>query len=77
MCFRLDWSLYELLTGYRAVPGENVYEVMYRIANEDIRLPGSSGTEIDDQLASLLYKALARDPEHRFCLDRADARSAR
>jgi HD-like signal output (HDOD) protein len=57
---------YELLTGQRAVAGENVYEVMNRITNEDIRLPAQAGIELDDQLANVLYKALARDPQQRF-----------
>ncbi|MBV5331173.1 HDOD domain-containing protein, partial [bacterium] len=34
------------------------------MANEEIRLP--AGSEIDDELASVLYKAIARDPQQRF-----------
>ena len=62
--FSAGLVLYELLTGQRAVQGENTYEVMNRVASEEIRLPGSS--EIDDELASVLYKAIARDPQQRF-----------
>ena len=58
--------LYELLTGQRAVQGDNVYAVMSRMANEDIKIPKTAGIEIDDQLASILYKSIARNPEHRF-----------
>ena len=62
--FSAGLVLYELLTGQRAVQGENIYEVMNRVANEEIRLP--AGSEIDDELASVLYKAIARDPQQRF-----------
>ncbi|MBK7423863.1 MAG: HDOD domain-containing protein [Propionivibrio sp.] len=64
--FSAGLVFYELLTGERAVPGDNVYEVMNRVANEDIRLPAQAGIELDDPLASVLYKAIARDPQQRF-----------
>ena len=64
--FSAGLVFYELLTGVRAVQGDNVYEVMHRVANEDIRIPKKSGIEIDDSLASVLYKAIARDPQQRF-----------
>ena len=64
--FSAGLVLYELLTGQRAVQGDNIYEVMNRIANEDIKLPNSGDFEVDDQLASILYKSIARDPEQRF-----------
>jgi serine/threonine protein kinase len=62
--FSAGLVLYELLTGQQAVQGVNIYEVMSRVANEEIRLP--AGSEIDDELASVLYKAIARDPQQRF-----------
>ena len=64
--FSAGLVLYELLTGQRAVQGDNIYDVMNRIANEDIRLPNSGDFEVDDSLASILYKSIARDPEQRF-----------
>ncbi|MBL0167361.1 MAG: HDOD domain-containing protein [Propionivibrio sp.] len=64
--FSAGLVFYELLTGQRAVAGDNVYEVMNRVANEDIRLPAQAGIELDDPLASVLYKAIARDPQQRF-----------
>ena len=56
--FSAGLVFYELLTGERAVPGDNVYEVMNRVANEDIRLPAQAGIELDDPLASVLYLSL-------------------
>jgi serine/threonine protein kinase len=64
--FAAGLVFYEMLTGRAAVQGENVYEIMNRIANEDIRVPRNAGVELDDQLASLLYKSVARDPQQRF-----------
>ena len=63
--FSAGLVFYEMLTGKKAVQGDNVYAVMNRVANEDVRLPNDiSG--IDDPLASILYKAVARDPEQRY-----------
>jgi serine/threonine protein kinase len=62
--FAAGLVLFELLTGQRAVSGDNLFQVMHRIANENIRLP--AGSVIDERLAGILYKALARDPELRY-----------
>lgn len=64
--FAAGLMLYELLTGQPAVHGNNVYEVMNRLANEDVRLPMIQGLEIDDLLASIVYTATARDPQQRY-----------
>lgn len=64
--FSAGLVFYEMLSGQRAVASNNVYEVMNRVANEDIRLPAQAGIELDDALASALYKAIARDPQQRF-----------
>ena len=64
--FAAGLLFYELLTGQPAVRGENIYEIMNRIANQDVRLPKNEGIEIDDALASILYKATARDPQRRY-----------
>ncbi len=64
--FSAGLVFFEMLTGQRAFRGSSVYEVMNRIANEDLRLPEISGVKIDDELASILYKSIARNPEQRF-----------
>ncbi|MFT3850079.1 MAG: HDOD domain-containing protein [Propionivibrio sp.] len=66
MCSRPGCSSTSCSTGQPAVRGENIYEVMNRIANQDIRLPKNEGVEVDDALASILYKATARDPLQRY-----------
>jgi len=62
--FAAGLILFELLSGRRAVSGDNIFQVMHRIANEDIRLP--AGMAVDEPLAAILHKALARDPALRY-----------
>lgn len=62
--FSAGLVFYELLTGQRAVRGSSAQEVMDRVANDDIKLP--AGVELDDPLVSILYTAIARNPQLRF-----------
>jgi len=62
--FAAGLILYEMLAGRRAVESDNIFQVMHRIANEDLRLPASA--KVDEGLAGILYKALARDPALRY-----------
>ena len=64
--FSAGLVMYEMLTGKRAVNGQDIYQVMHRLANEDIVLPAESRSDIDERLVDILYKALARNPESRF-----------
>jgi eukaryotic-like serine/threonine-protein kinase len=64
--FSAGLVLFEMLTGHRAVPGRDVYQIMHRLANEDIAVPRDSAAEIDDRMADILYKALARNPDLRY-----------
>ncbi|MBS1130327.1 MAG: Protein kinase:GAF [Proteobacteria bacterium] len=56
--------LFEMLTGRRAFPGDNVSQIMQRVAREDLVLPDDAA--VDDRLSSVLNKAVARDPSVRF-----------
>ena len=62
--FSAGLILFEMLVGRRAVEGGNLFQVMHRIANEDIKLPASAA--VDEPLSGILYKALARDPSVRY-----------
>jgi serine/threonine protein kinase len=64
--FSAGLVFYEMLTGERAVKGDNVFEIMNRVANEDILLPHIAGFELDDGLASILCTSISRDPEQRY-----------
>lgn len=64
--FAAGLVFYELLTGRRAVQGRDAFQVMNRIANENIVLPTDGSVNLDDRIVDLLYKALARDPQSRY-----------
>ncbi|SDH49058.1 serine/threonine protein kinase [Propionivibrio dicarboxylicus] len=64
--FSAGLVLYEMLVGAPAVAGTNRQTIFNRLTTEDIRLPAVAGLEVDAALASLLYRALARDPEQRI-----------
>lgn len=62
--FSAGLILFEMLTGRPAIEGDNIFQVMNRIANEDVRLPANLA--VDQRLGAVLYKALARDPALRY-----------
>lgn len=64
--FAAGLVFYELLTGQRAIQGRGVYQVMNQITNENVMLPADGSVAIDDRIASVLYKAVARDPQRRY-----------
>ena len=64
--FSAGLVFYELLIGRRAVAGDDVQEVLRRIVGDDIRIPAGVSGDLDDALASILYRAVARDPQQRF-----------
>ena len=62
--FAAGLILYEMLVGQRAAGSGGIREIMQRLRDEDIRLPG--GVEIDEALAAIVHKAVARDPALRY-----------
>jgi serine/threonine protein kinase len=60
--FAMGVILYEMLTGRRAFPGENVLQVLDQI--RDVR-PGRLASEVPEAFSSLVRRALARDPAGR------------
>jgi serine/threonine protein kinase len=64
--FAAGLVFYELLTGQRAIQGRGVFQVMNQITNENVSLPKDGSVVIDDQVVSILYKAVARDPQGRY-----------
>jgi len=62
--FAAGLVFYEMLAGKRAVEGNNIFQIMHRIANENVQLPGTIA--VDERLTGILYKAVARDPAVRF-----------
>ena len=64
--FSLGLIFYEVLTGQRAVDGDDVYQLLNAIANLPIDPPSSINPEIDERLDAIIMKALARNPVDRY-----------
>ncbi len=64
--FSLGLVCYEMLTGKSAVDGEDIYQILNQIANENIPPPSSINAAIDERLDDLILKALNKDTEQRF-----------
>jgi len=73
--FALGVILYELVTGQKPFPGENVTTVIYRIVNEEPIPPRQIDSSIHPGLAAVITRALAKDPAERFesCRDMSQA----
>ena len=64
--FAAGLVLFEMLYGRRAIPGRDVYQVMHKIANEDVGILRDGSGDVDDRMADVLGRSLARQPDQRF-----------
>jgi serine/threonine-protein kinase len=64
--FSLGCVLYELLTGEVAFQGENMFSVMYKIAEEDPAPILTLRPELPKILQTITQKALSKDPADRY-----------
>ncbi len=64
--FSLGVILYELMTGEKPFPGENITTVIYKIINEEPIAPRSLDSSIHPGLSGVITRALAKDPAARF-----------
>jgi serine/threonine protein kinase len=64
--FSLGVILYELMTGEKPFPGQNITTVIYKIINEDPIPPRSLDSSIHQGLSTVITRALAKDPNARF-----------
>jgi len=64
--FSLGVILYELMTGEKPFPGENITTVIYKIINEEPIPPRSLDSSIHPGLSAVISRALAKDPAARF-----------
>lgn len=62
--FAAGLVLFEMLAGRRAVEGDNLFQILHRLVNEDLQLP--QNLAVDERLAGILAKALVRDPALRY-----------
>ncbi len=64
--FSAGMVLYEMLTGRPAVSGNNVFQILHRMANEKFTPPSALNPEVDERLDDIVLKALTPQPERRY-----------
>jgi eukaryotic-like serine/threonine-protein kinase len=64
--FSLGVMLYEMMTGEKPFPGQNITTVIYKIVNEEPVPPRSVDPTIHTGINGAIMKALAKDPEQRY-----------
>jgi serine/threonine protein kinase len=64
--FSLGVVLYELMTGEKPFPGQNITTVIYKIINEEPIPPRSLDSSIHPGLSAVISKALAKNPDERY-----------
>ncbi len=64
--FSLGVMLYEMVTGEKPFPGQNITTVIYKIVNEEPVPPRQIDPLIHAGLSAVVMKALAKDPSARY-----------
>jgi serine/threonine-protein kinase len=64
--FSIGVMLYEMLTGEKPFPGENITTVIYKIVNEDPISPERIDPSIHPSVSAITLKALAKEPGARY-----------
>src|SRR5690349_6343124 len=64
--FSLGVMLYEMVTGEKPYPGQNITTVIYKIVNEDPVPPRQIDPSIHPGINAVIMKALAKEPEQRY-----------
>jgi predicted Ser/Thr protein kinase len=64
--FAVGVILYELVTGEKPFPGQNVTTVIYKIVNEEPIPPRELDASIHPGLSAVITRALAKEPAARF-----------
>ena len=64
--FSLGVMFYEMVTGEKPFPGQNITTVIYKIVNEDPVPPRQIDPSIHPGLSAVVMKALAKDPDARY-----------
>jgi len=64
--FSLGVMLYEMLTGEKPYPGQNITTVIYKIVNEEPVPPKQVDPAIHAGISAVVMKALSKDPETRY-----------
>jgi len=64
--FSLGVMLYEMITGEKPFPGQNITTVIYKIVNEEPVPPRQIDPSIHPGISAVILKALTKDPDYRY-----------
>src|SRR5205823_13163427 len=64
--FSLGVMLYEMVTGEKPFPGQNITTVIYKIVNEDPVPPRQIDPSIHPGISAVVLRALEKEPEQRY-----------
>jgi len=64
--FSLGVMLYEMVTGEKPFPGQNITTVIYKIVNEDPVPPRQIDPSIHPGISGIIMKALQKEPDQRY-----------
>src|SRR3989440_2418836 len=64
--FSLGVMLYEMVTGEKPFPGQNITTVIYKIVNEEPVPPRQIDPSIHPGISAVVMRALAKDPDRRY-----------
>jgi serine/threonine protein kinase len=64
--FSLGVMLYEVVTGEKPFPGQNITTVIYKIVNEEPVPPKQVDPAIHPGISAVVMRALAKDPDTRY-----------
>src|SRR5262245_38670617 len=64
--FSLGVVLYEMVTGEKPFPGQNITTVIYKIVNEEPTSPRDIDSSIHPGLNAIIMKSLAKEPAARY-----------
>ncbi len=73
--YSVGMVLYEMATGTAAYKGENVFEVMNRVAHEPVIPPSAHNAELDEKVTAIIMKSVGKHKEDRYP-DAASMRNA-
>src|SRR3984893_273823 len=64
--FSLGVMLYEMITGEKPFPGQNITTVIYKIVNEEPTAPKQVDPSVHAGISAVVMRALAKDPDTRY-----------
>ena len=64
--YSVGMVLYEMVTGMPAFTGDNVFQVMNRVAHEPVVAPSVHNPELDEKLEAIILKSIGKRKEERY-----------